>query len=87
MMRRMRSGLVDGERDTPPTDAEQAGRMKMPQLHPGEEQRAEHDEHEDHRGAEVLPGEDGRDHERADRHDGMNTCRHSPSSVCLRNRT
>ena len=64
MMRRMRLGLVTAKT----RDRDDRGDRRQdedPQLHAGEEQRAEHDEDEDHRGAEVAAGQDGRDHERS----------------------
>ena len=83
----MRSGLDTAKYATAPAAAS-SGRMKIRSLTPEKNSAPEHDEHEDHRGAEVIAG-----HDRPDRRapttgtSGMNTCRQSPSSVCLRNST
>ena len=86
-MRRTRSGLVAANDDRA-EHAEQGGQDEEPQLHPGEEERTERDEGDDHRRAHVVAGHDGGEHEHGDGHErDARRAVHDPRSVCLRNST
>ena len=64
MMRRMRSGLVTAKSGDDSDRRRSAGRMKMRSFTPEKNSAPSSDQHEDHRRAEVVAGQDGRDDER-----------------------